>query len=573
MPGLDKAIPAAGGGTAMTSGSSIVFIVIIFTIYLLAVLFVSNRRKNEPATAGSALSAISADEYFLGGRNLGWLSLLLTTAATNFSAFTVLGLSGAGYRIGYAFYPAMAFGTGFMALGIYLIGVPLREEGSRRSWTTPVDPVRDRFASPALARLYAACLVLFTLPYLALQPMAAGLLLESAYGLPYRAGAVLVAALIAFYTARGGLRSLVRTDAFHGFLLAVLAAAAWVAVTSANGGLAQVHGSIASRMPELLSRHGIANAISPLGLAGYYLLWFLADPMFPQLGQRFLASRDRRSLEKVVTVYPLVTTVLFFFTIAVGVTGAVVLPGLSSADSDRVWLLMMMKTVGPALSSLFLLAPLAALVSTMDSQLLTLASIIAREFSLPAGHGRRLVPLIAAAGALIAMFPPADILSFLNRTSFIGYAALAPTAFGALYSRRGTAFAAFASILAGESAVILSGLRILVIPGVPEIFPVAALSWGVWYAATSLGPRKTVATASFTPWDLKKILPLPWALAFAAIALLTLDFWNWDKKPILLGGFPLWMLGSAGAGIALSGLFALFFFNRSKRPAGSVREY
>ena len=46
------------------------------------------------------------DAYFLADRKLGALILLGTMVATNFSAFTVFGTSGAGYRDGYAFSPS-----------------------------------------------------------------------------------------------------------------------------------------------------------------------------------------------------------------------------------------------------------------------------------------------------------------------------------------------------------------------------------------------------------------------------------------------------------------------------------
>ena len=578
-------------GTALASG------ILVFSLYIIAVLIVARRRSRRLGTApgtaataesGAALEAApgaapGAEEFYLRNRNLGWIPLLLTTAATNFSAFTVLGLSGAGYRMGYVFYPAMALGTGFMALGMYLVGLPLREEGGRRGWITPVDLVRDRFRSPPVTGLFAACLVLFTLPYLALQPMAAGFLLESAWGLPYRAGALAVAALVALYTARGGLRSLTRTDSFHGLLLAALAVAAWVLVMRSAGGFRAAHEAVAASAPGLLGRPGGtsgAGGLSPLALAGYYLLWFLADPMFPQLGQRFLASKDRKSLERMVTVYPLVTTLLFFFTISVGVAGAALLPGLGAADSDRIWLLALLRAAGPAAYALFLLAPVSALVSTMDSQLLTLSSILCRELGLPAGWKRGTIFVIAAAGALIAMFPPADILSFLNRTSFIGYAALAPAFLGAIYSRKASAAGAMASIVAGETAVVLSGLRILVVPGLPEVFIVAALSWAAWVggnaAAARRGAGKTPPEASpalaghpgeppFAARSLSETLPLPWALAFLAIPLSTLDFWNWGKSPLLVMGFPLWAARCAAAGFLLSAMFALFFSRKAGR--------
>ncbi len=536
----------------MNSNNSALLGLTVFALYIAVVLLVASwRNKVRP----------DGTDYYLGGRSLAWLPLLLTTAATNFSAFTVLGLSGAGYRMGYSFYPAMAFGTGFMALGMYLVGVPLREEGARRSWITPVDLMTDRFHSPILTKLYAVCLVGFTLPYLALQPIAAGLLLESGWGIPYRVGALSVAGLIAIYTAMGGLRSLTKTDSFHGILLVLLAGIAWFAAIRTGGGFLAAHFTVSEASPSLLSRPGASGGLSPMALAGYYLLWFLADPIFPQLGQRFLASRDRRSMEKMVTLYPIITTVLFFLTISVGVVGAVVIPGLGAAQSDKIWLLMAIRSTGPVLSSILLLAPLAALVSTMDSQLLTLASIVSRELKLPDRYRRVLVLAIAAVGSLIAMFPPSDILSFLNRTSFLGYAALAPAVFGALYSSRTGAFAGIVSIIAGEAAVLLSGMKILGIKGVPDIILVAALSWGSWLAASRLKPGEKSAPIA----RIVELLPWKWALAFLSMPLLTLDFWNWGKPPVLLLGFPLWVLRSAILGLALSVLFAVFFTSRRRK--------
>jgi len=80
--------------------------------------------------------------FFLAGRGIGRLVLFFTMAATNFSAFTIFGLSGAGYRIGYAFYPVMGFGTGFMALGMWVIGSRMQpwpasgvRHASDSSWT------------------------------------------------------------------------------------------------------------------------------------------------------------------------------------------------------------------------------------------------------------------------------------------------------------------------------------------------------------------------------------------------------------------------------------------------------
>ncbi|MDX9827995.1 MAG: hypothetical protein RBT73_09650 [Spirochaetia bacterium] len=111
-----------------------------------------------------------------------------------------------------------------------------------------------------------------------------------------------VTAVIALYTARGGLKALAKTDAFNGIILFGIALAVWLSLHRAAG-LARPGGT-AELIPP--------RSMSPLELLGYYLLWFMADPMFPQLGQRFLAASGKAALQRSVTVYPLVTTVLFF---------------------------------------------------------------------------------------------------------------------------------------------------------------------------------------------------------------------------------------------------------------------
>ncbi|TXT42538.1 MAG: solute:Na+ symporter SSS family [Spirochaetes bacterium] len=488
MPGLSQGHPGRAPGVAMQTGPAVLPGIAALALYALFLLLIGFRRGSH-GTEGDrgSLRAPSLEEFFLRGRSLSWLPLFLTLAATNFSAFTVLGLAGAGYRMGYAFYPAMAFGTGFMALGMYLVGSPLREEGVARGWLSAVDAVRDRLGSAAAARVFAFFLIVFTLPYLALQPIAAGYLLETAFGVPYRAGALGVAVLIALYTARGGLKSLAKTDAFNGIILFGIALAAWILVrraAPASGGHSQA---------------GAAGSMPPFELLGYYLLWFMADPMFPQLGQRFLAASGKGALERSAAAYPLVTTSLFFLTIAVGVLGRGLMPGLSGAEADKVWLLAAAKAAGPALSGIFVLAPLAALVSTMDSQLLALASIIVKETKMPAARAAPLVFSIAAISAVLALFPPTDILSFLNKASFLGYAALFPTLFGVLYSKKARAAGALSSMIAGEAAVFLLGSGLWSAGMVPAIFfpDSRRAGWGRFYPCDGLSYSPRFCPALF----------------------------------------------------------------------------
>ena len=72
-----------------------------------------------------------------------------------------------------------------------------------------------------------------------------------------------------------------------------------------------------------------------------------------------------------------------FVTVSVGVLGRSVFPDLTAAESDGIFALLLGRFASPALATLLLTAGLAALMSTMDAQLLTLASMVSLDFRRP----------------------------------------------------------------------------------------------------------------------------------------------------------------------------------------------
>ena len=352
----------------------------VVLVYLLAMLAIGLffRRRSSAGTV----------EFFLAGRGLGRMVLFFTMAATNFSAFTIFGLSGAGYRIGYAFYPVMGFGTGFMALGLWVIGSRMQALARGRGYVTPSDFILDRYGSPALKGLFSLVMILFTLPYVAIQAIAAGRSLETLAGLPYWAGALLVMGFTALYVMLGGMRSVAWTDVVQALMILGLTLAGFLLIAVRVRGLGGSAAQLAARYPALFSRPGLDGSMVPGVWLGYLLLWLFADPMFPQLFQRLLAARDRRALKTTVVLYPLITTFLFFLTVSIGVLGRAVFPDLSPARSESVYPLLLARFASPFVSTLLLTGGLAALMSTLDSQLLTMASMIGLDFGGRAGPRR-----------------------------------------------------------------------------------------------------------------------------------------------------------------------------------------
>jgi SSS family solute:Na+ symporter len=542
---------------------------IIIAGYLLVLLLLGLlARRGTPKTH---------EGFFLANRAIGPVLLFLTMAATNFSAFTVFGFSGAGYRIGYAYYPIMAFGTGFMALTFVLIGVPVWQAAKRLGAVTPPELIRLRFGHAPLHAAYLVVMVVFTLPYLALQPMGAGYALKGLLGIPYVWGALAVTAVGVGYVLLGGMRADVWTDALQGIIMLAAMLAVFLGVAAALGGFSHANRQVFERFPELFSRPGGGDSLPMSIWFSYMALWFLCDPMFPQLFQRFLAARDSRSLKLTALLYPLATGSLFFLPVAIGVMGRLALPGLTGKETDQILPMVVAKLLPPWLGAVAIAGGLTALMSTMDSQLLTLSSMVVRDGaallapgSLPLAIRRPSFPrkglvilLLAAAGLALALKPWAPILEIATET-FTGLAVLFPVTLAAVYWRRTNAWAGFASILVGEALVVLYHFKLLPTFGLLPVIPVIAVVTLVLVVGSLLRPAQglePLARPSARGWR--------WVAVFGFVFLLGNDFWAWRQATPLWLGLPWWLWYYVGLCMLLSVLMAVAF-REPKRGSTAV---
>jgi SSS family solute:Na+ symporter len=504
-------------------------------------------------------------EFFLAGRNLSKILLFFTMAATNFSAFTIFGFSGAGYRMGYAFYPVMGFGTAFMAISFSMIGGKILTLSKAHGYITPSDFVFHRYNSSVLKKLFSLVMIVFTLPYIALQAIASGKSLNSFIGIPYLSGAALVSVFIIAYVALGGMRSIAWTDFMQGVMMIGFTIAAFVLIASKSGGFSHVHGEIAQRTPELFSRPGSGGSMGYGIWFGYMFLWFFADPMFPQLFQRFMAARDEETLQSTVVLYPIITTFLFFLTVSIGVMGRFAFPDLPTAQSDAIFPLLLGRYANPILGTLLLTGSLAALMSTMDSQLLTLTSMVTEDFFIIKKKEilkEKLVIIgLGIAGILIAVKPPQTILDFINRTTFYGLSVLAPTVIGGLYWKRANKYGALTSILIGEGMVVAYYFNLIKTPGILPVIPIMGATGGTFILISLLTVSEDENREIV--FSIKKEA-MRWIPVFVILFAMGHDFWAWNRRPVIVGGLPLWVLYFFGLGILLSFSFWVYLNKAGK---------
>lgn len=321
-------------------------------------------------------------DFYLANRSIGALLLLLTLYATQYSGNSLIGYPGEAYRIGFMW----VMSVGFMMVVIvgYLTFAPqLYRESRRFKFVTPGDWIDHRFGSRTLS-LAASLVFLVTITnFLLAQLMAMGHTMDalSDGAVPYWAGVVGLGLIVVIYESVGGMRAVVWTDALQALMLLVGIIGMLIAVLPGIEGMASASQWIIENEP--------AKAAVPQDgairtwISTIVLVCFSAS-IYPQAIQRIFAARTAQSLRRSLTVMgfmPLVTTLPVFL---VGILAIHQLQGLDGIEADQVlpemirlwaeqsWFLY-------AMAVLVLTGAIAAIMSTADSMLLSLSSIVAKD--------------------------------------------------------------------------------------------------------------------------------------------------------------------------------------------------
>jgi sodium/pantothenate symporter len=191
-----------------------------------------------------------------------------------------------------------------------------------------------------------------------------------------------------------------------------------------------------------------------------------------------------------------------------GALGRAVIPGLEVGD--KILPLLSLEVLPPVVAGLFLAGPLAAIMSTIDSQLILASATLIKDVYIhcfqpdaatDSGAGKRLHQLSFYTTALIgiivflAALRPPDLIVWLNLFAFGGLQAAFfwPLVLG-LYWRRANSAGALASIVVGVGSYFVFNIVWDRFWGMHVIVPTLVLG-GLAFVVTSLGtnpPRRGV---------------------------------------------------------------------------------
>jgi sodium/proline symporter len=409
------------------------------------------------------------EDYMLGGRNLPPWVAALSAGASDMSGWLVMGLPGAIYLSG-LIEAWIAIGLTIGAYLNWLLVAPrLRAytQVSRNSITVPSffeNRLRD---SSRLLRILAGVVILvfFTL-YISSGMVAGGVFFESSFNSDYLLGMALVAGVTLLYTLFGGFLGASFTDVVQGLMMVIALIVVPVAAVIAVGGFGEVGASIDALAPDHLSLTGGAALTGGTILAIVSALaWGLGYFGQPHIIVRFMAlrsPREAKSARRIGMTWMVLSLVGAVFSGIVGVA-YMAQRGIDLSNAETVVLVMSQTLLHPFIAGLVLAAVLAAIMSTISSQLIVASSALVEDLfkvvkkepspKLLVLLGRLTVLGVGIIAALLAIVPNDTILGLVS-FAWAGFgAAFGPLILLSLFWRKLTNWGALAGMFVGAAGV------------------------------------------------------------------------------------------------------------------------
>ena len=325
----------------------------------------------------------SLSDFYLAGRGMGVFVLFLTLYATQYSGNTMIGFSGKAYRSGFTTLVAVTFMSAI--IGLYLIYAPrLYRLSKKHGYITLGDFVQHRFQSVALTLAVTITALIALGNYILTNLKAIGFIVVAATGgqVSFVQGIIFLSLIMVIYETLGGMRSVAWTDMIQGILLLLGVFLIFITIQVQYGGLSTASVQLQAIHPDFLEAPDWAG--KRLWLSTIIVV-ALGVSVYPHAIQRIYSARDEATLKRsfqLMVFMPLVTT---FFMVVVGVVGAAQIPGLNRQGSEQISMLLLNDLTQqiPAISWLlviFLSAAVAAIMSTVDSALLAISSLVTQDF-------------------------------------------------------------------------------------------------------------------------------------------------------------------------------------------------
>lgn len=467
----------------MSSNQTIILIIFIayLVINLVLGIFFSKRQEK---TAGLT----KEKNFFIGGRAMGGFVLAMTTMATYTSVSSfVSGPGAAGMTYGYAqvWVAAVQVPVTFLVLGV--LGNKLAIVSRRTGSVTIAGYLKARYKNDFLVIVTSLLMVAFFIAQMIAQFTGGATLISSITGLDYKGAMLIFGAVVIIYTALGGFTAVAITDAIQGIIMCVGTFLFLFFVLKAGGGLSGIDAGLSQNLPDVYDN--LTGVYAPGTLISFWVLVGFGTLGLPQTAVRSMGFKNTKSLHKAMLIGAITCSfVIVGMHLAGAWSGALVdTSNLPTSDYFVPSIVQQIMPVG--IAGIFLAAPMAAVMSTVDSILLLASAAIVKDlwktyvvkdneekkvrYEKNVKKASIIFTLILGIITMILAMDPPEIIFFLNLFAFGG---LECTFFwplvGGLFWKKGTGVAAVVSAIGAVATYIFCYYNV-------SIAGINAVIWGL----------------------------------------------------------------------------------------------
>lgn len=438
--------------------------IVIYTLIMIAIGVYSYQK-----------STGNSNEFLIGGRKIGAFVTALSAGAAGFSAWVLMGLPGAMYFSGLS--------TVWLALGItigaylsYIFVAPrlrVYTEVAKDAITLPVF-FENRYKDKSrLLKITSSIFILifFTL-YTSAGMVSGGKLFESAFGMEYTIGMLLTSIVVVLYTFLGGFLAVSLTDLVQGMIMVMALIVVPLVAIRQIGGVEESLAIIQRKGPEYLDLFKETSWVGIISL----LSWGIGYFGQPHILARYMAIDTVKQLTKARRIG--ITWMIFTVVgaLLVGLVGIAYLQEYDQetmrifdahqSEAETIFIYFANLLFHPFITGFLLTAILAAVMSTISSQLLVTSSSLTEDIYKAFVHKKatekqlllasRLSVLIVAVVAVVLSIHPRDNILNLTGNAWAGFgAAFAPLILVALMDKKSTWQGALAGMLVGGITVLV----------------------------------------------------------------------------------------------------------------------
>ncbi|PIX54305.1 MAG: sodium/proline symporter PutP [Zetaproteobacteria bacterium CG_4_9_14_3_um_filter_54_145] len=406
-------------------------------------------------------------DYVLGGRGLGPGVTALSAGASDMSGWLLLGLPGLMYSEGLV--------GSWIALGLIIgaflnwhyVAKALRVYTHRLSDAITIpDYFSNRFVDKGnvLRVVTAIVILIFYTLYTSSGLVGGAKLFEAAFDLDYATALLIGSVVIVSYTFLGGYNAVSWTDFIQGILMMLALVVTPVVVIYQIGSVSEGLRIIEAFDPARLDMFNSTSFIGVLSLMAWGLGYFGQ----PHILVRFMSIRheDEMHRAKLVGMTWMILCVIGSLTVGFFGLAYVLSAGVNLHDSEKIFITLTQLLFNPWIAGFLLAAILAAIMSTIDSQLLVSSSVLTRDIyhamlrkdasdTELVWVGRATVIIIAVIAWYISSDRNSSVLQ-LVAYAWAGFgAAFGPLVILSLYKRNITRLGALAGMITGSVTVII----------------------------------------------------------------------------------------------------------------------